>query len=190
MTVTDDTSTAQRTNADWQKLALELAAAAATTLGTPDGEHITHHKAVVMAGTFTATPRARELTRAAHMQGDPVRVTVRFSNGFPSVDKRDATEGDPRGMAVKFYLPDGATTDLVCQDWPVFPAGTPEKFRDLLRAQHEGVEATEKYLADNPDVAEAGAIVATVGAPPPAGVVSSADLRHAVVAHLQYGARL
>lgn len=69
-------------------------------------------------------------------------------------------------MAVKFYLPDGATTDLICQDWPVFPAGTPEKFRDLLRAQHEGIEATEKFLADNPDVAEAGAIVATVGAPP------------------------
>lgn len=69
-------------------------------------------------------------------------------------------------MAVKFYLPDGETTDLICQDWPVFPAGTPEKFRDLLRAQHAGAEATEKFLADNPDVAEAGEVVATVGAPP------------------------
>ena len=128
------TTTRGRTNAEWQALALDLADAAATTLGTPEGEHITHHKAVVMAGTFTATPRARELTRAAHMQGDAVPVTVRFSNGFPSVEGRDSTEGDPRGMAVKFYLPDGSTTDLVCQDWPVFPAPTPEKFRDLLRA--------------------------------------------------------
>ena len=149
-----------------EDLALELTDTVATVLGSPPGQRVTHHKGIVMAGTFTATPRARELSRAVHLQGDPVRITVRFSNGFPSTEGRDSTEGDPRGMAVKFYLPDGSTTDLVCQDWPVFPAGTPEKFRDLLRAQHAGVEQTEAYLAEHPDVAEAGALVATVGAPP------------------------
>lgn len=154
------------TSAELEELALDLVDTVVTVLGSPAGQRATHHKGIVLAGTFTATPRARELTRAAHMQGDPVEVTVRFSNGFPSPEGRDSTEGDPRGMAVKFSLPDGATTDLVCQNWPVFPAGTPEKFRDLLRAQHEGTEATEKFLAENPDVAEAGAIVATVGAPP------------------------
>jgi catalase len=54
----------------------------------------------------------------------------------------------------------------VRQNWPVFPAGTPEKFRDLLLAQHEGDEATERFLADHPNVAEASALVAAVGAPP------------------------
>jgi len=174
MTATDVTADTDRAPADpsgrseveMEALALDLIDTVVTVLGSPDGQRVTHHKGIVMAGTFTATPRARELTRAAHMQGEEVRVTVRYSNGFPSEDGRDSTEGDPRGMAVKFYLDDDTTTDLVCQDWPVFPAGTPEKFRDLLRAQHEGEEATEAYLAANPDVAAAGEVVATVGAPP------------------------
>ncbi len=152
--------------AELKELALELVDTVVTVLGSPDGQRATHHKGIVLAGTFTATPRARQLTRAAHMQGDPVRVTVRFSNGLPNTGGKDAATDDPRGMAVKFYLPGGATTDLVCQSWPVFPAGTPEKFRDLLRAQHEGPEAMDRFLADNPDVAAAGALVATVGAPP------------------------
>jgi catalase len=66
-------------------------------------------------------------------------------------------------MAVKFYLPDGSTTDLVCQSWPVFPAGTPEGFLGLLQAQGEGEEATETFLAANPDIAEAGAKIAEGG---------------------------
>lgn len=166
MTSTEERSPAAKGRSDLAALALDLTDTVAMVLGSPDGQRVTHHKGIVLAGAFTATARARELTRAVHMAGDPIPVTVRYSNGFPSEEARDATEGDPRGMAVKFYLPDGATTDLICQDWPVFPAGTPEKFRDLLRAQHEGVEATEAYLGEHPDVAEAGAIVATVGAPP------------------------
>ncbi|MCH1868541.1 catalase family peroxidase [Nocardioides sp. CFH 31398] len=175
MTVTDEnlartSATPDAPNAEMHALALDLTDTVVEVLGSPDGQRVTHHKGVVMEGTFTATPRAAELTRAAHMQGDPVRVTVRYSNGFPSadpdVDAPDATKGDPRGMAVKFYLDDGRRTDLVCQDWPVFPAGTPEDFRDLLRAQHEGPEATETFLAEHPDVAAAGAVVDTVGAPP------------------------
>jgi catalase len=69
-------------------------------------------------------------------------------------------------MAVKFYLADGSRTDLVCQDWPVFPAGTPEGFLDLLRAQGAGPEQTEKFLAANPDIAESAAAVAAGGDPP------------------------
>lgn len=154
-----------------QRLALELTDTVVEVLGSLEGQRVTHHKGIVLAGTFTATPEARELSRATHLQGEPVRVTVRFSNGFPSpdgldLDGRDSTPGDPRGMAVKFYLPDGRTTDLVCQDWPVFPAGTPEKFRDLLRAQHAGEEATQEFLLAHPDVAAAGELVATVAAPP------------------------
>lgn len=148
------------------RLAEELTQTVVEVLGSPEGQRVTHHKGIVLEGTFTATPRARELSRAEHLQGQPVRVTGRFSNGFPSVEGRDSTFGDPRGLAVKFYLDSGATTDLVTQDWPVFPAGTPEDFRDMLRAQHAGPEATEEFLRTHPDVAAAGAIVATVGAPP------------------------
>ncbi|MEJ8281393.1 catalase family peroxidase [Pseudonocardia spirodelae] len=148
-------------------LALSLADTVSRVLGSLPGCRITHEDGIVLRGTFTASPRARELTRAAHMQGDPVPVVVRFSNGFPDPAIVDADENNPRGMAVKFTLPDGSTTDLVCQDWPVFPAGTPEAFRDLIAAQGEGEAATLAFLADHPDVAAAGALVAEQSGQPP-----------------------
>lgn len=148
-------------------LARDLTDTVARVLGSQPGCRVTHEDGIVLTGTFTATARAAELSRAAHLQGDPVRVTVRFSNGFPDPGLVDAAEDNPRGMAVKFYLPDGSTTDLVCQDWPVFPAGTPEGFRDLIAAQGEGEEATERFLAEHPDIAEAGATVAAGSGQPP-----------------------
>jgi catalase len=151
---------------DDTQLAVDLIDAAAVVMGSVPGHRVTHTKGVVLRGTFTATPRARELTRAAHMQGDPVPVTVRFSNGAGHPGCPDAAENDPRGMAVKFYLPDGSRTDLVCQSWPVFPAGTPEGFLGLLRAQGAGEAATEEFLAANPDVAEALEQIAALGDPP------------------------
>ena len=155
------------TAVDQSALAQSLIDTVARVLGSVPGCRVTHEDGIVLTGTFTATPRARELTRAAHMQGDPVRVSVRFSNGFPDPTLVDAVENNPRGMAVKFYLPDGSTTDLVCQDWPVFPAGTPEDFRDLIAAQGEGEAAAEKFLAEHPDVAAAGAKVAAESGQPP-----------------------
>ncbi len=41
-------------------------------------------------------------------------------------------------MAVKFYLPDGSTTDLLCQAWPAFPSRTPAEFLELMQAQIAG----------------------------------------------------
>ena len=69
MTTVDETTT----------LAESLAETVARVLGSQSGCRITHEDGILLTGTFTATPRARELSRAAHMQGDPVRVTVRFS---------------------------------------------------------------------------------------------------------------
>ena len=152
------------TTNDKSVMAKELLEAVLGVLGPQrPGCRATHAKGVLLTGTFTATPRAGELTRAAHMQGDPVRVTVRFSNGFPDPNLPDAAEDNPRGMAVKFYLADGSTTDLVCQSWPVFPAGTPDGFLGLIAAQGEGAAATEEFLAQNPDIAEATAKIAAVG---------------------------
>ena len=85
-----------------------------------------------------------------HFQGDPVRVTIRFSNGAGDPRCSDAAVNDPRGMAVKFYLPDGSRTDLALQTWPVFPAATPEEFHGLMKAQATGEEATAAFLAEHP----------------------------------------
>ena len=149
-------------------LATDLIDAVGPVLGSypGPGNRVTHTKGVNLTGTFTATPRARELTRASHMQGNPIRVTVRFSNGNPNPHCPDAAQDDPRGMAVKFYLPDGSTTDIVCQSWPVFPAGTPEGFLGLLHAQAQGPAATEQFLADHPDIADATSKIAAAGDPP------------------------
>jgi catalase len=154
------------TTRDEITLAQELTEAVARVLGSRPGYRVTHTKGTVLTGTFTATPRARELTRAAHMRGEPVRVTVRFSDGDPNPQCPDAAQNDPRGMAVKFYLPDGSTTDVVCQSWPVFPSGTPEGFLALIEAQGDGPEATEEFLALHPEIAAATAKIAAAGDPP------------------------
>ena len=151
---------------DDTELARELIDAVAVVMGSVPGHRVTHAKGIVLRGTFTATPRARELTRAAHMQGDSVPVTVRFSNGAGDPRCPDAAQNDPRGMAVKFSLPDGSETDLVCQSWPVFPAGTPQEFLGLMRAQGAGPAATEEFLAENPHIADALEQIAALGDPP------------------------
>jgi catalase len=105
--------------------------------GRHPGYRALHAKGTLLKGTFTATPEAGRLTRAAHMQGEPVPVTVRVSNGAGNPDIPDY-KPDVRGLAVKFYLPDGSRTDIVSQTAPRFPVSTPEAFVELMRAQHPG----------------------------------------------------
>ena len=49
-------------------------------------------------------------------------ATVRFSNGSGNPRHPDYAP-DPRGLAVKLYLPDGSRTDIVAVSTPVFPRG-------------------------------------------------------------------
>ena len=78
-----------------------------------------HAKGRFYAGTFTATPEAAELYRAAHLRGQPVPVWVRWSNGGGNPKAPDKAP-DVRGMAVSFRLPDGTATDLLAQTAPRF----------------------------------------------------------------------
>ncbi len=82
-------------------------------------------------GVFRANETAGSYTRAVHLQGDEVPVTVRFSKGG----------GDPYahfsstvGMATRFYLPDGRVTNLVMLSQKLFIANTVEQFMGLLEA--------------------------------------------------------
>ena len=112
----------------------EAIAAVDEALGRFDGGSRTlHAKGVLCRGTFTATPEAARLTRAPHMQGDEVPVTVRLSNGSGNPKGADAMP-DGRGMATKFYLPDGARTDIVALTLPCFFVRTPEDFVSFTRA--------------------------------------------------------
>jgi catalase len=123
--------------------------------GSHPGHRAAHGKGVVLSGTFTPSEPARELTRAAHMQGDPVRVTVRFSNGGANPEARDAEIGDGRGMAVKFYLPDGSTSDIVGLSIPVFFVRTPEEFLEFTLARADSFEKVGEFIGAHPATAQA-----------------------------------
>jgi catalase len=92
-----------------------------------------HAKGAWLRGTFTATPAARSLSRAAHLQGEPISVLARLSNGSGDPDSADYAP-DVRGLAVGFELPDGQRTDLVSQSVPQFFSRTPDAFLDFIRA--------------------------------------------------------
>ena len=101
--------------------------------GSHPGYRALHAKGTVCAGTFTATPEAARLTRAAHMQGKPVEATVRFSNGSGDPDAPDFAP-DVRGMATKFHIGGGSEADIVAQTAPRFPVRTPDAFIEFIRA--------------------------------------------------------
>jgi len=100
--------------------------------GQHDRTRALHAKGRFYQGTFTASPEAAALSRAPHLQGQPVPVTVRWSNGGGDPHVSD-TAPDVRGMAVKFRTPSG-DTDLLGQTAPRFPVRTPEAFVQLTEA--------------------------------------------------------
>ena len=146
--------------------------------GRYEGHRAAHARGRLMSGTFTAAPEAAALTTAPHLQGDTVRTTVRFSNGGGNPEIPDyAREG--RGMAVKFYLPDGSTTDIVALNQPCFFARTPEDFvefttlrRPLPETGQPDMEKLGAWLGAHPEAQIA--IGAAMSTPPPASYAQSA----------------
>src|SRR6202035_292759 len=87
---------------------------------------------------------------------------------------------DVRGLAIKFYLPDGSRTDIVAQSAPRFPARTPEAFVELMRASAPSPSMplrVARFLARNP-VAIGGLPANTRALLPPA---SYATIRYYAV---------
>jgi catalase len=123
-----------------------------------------HAKGRFYAGTFTATPDATSLCRAAHLTGATVPALVRFSNGAGNPRSRDKDQ-DVRGIAVSFRPEGSGATDLLAQTAPRFPVSTPEAFVEMTRAV-----ATRKphlllaFLAKNPGALPALAANARAGA--------------------------
>src|SRR5438270_11811990 len=96
--------------------------------GVHAGHRAAHAKGVLCAGTFTPAAEAAQLSVAPHFGGGSLRAHVRFSNGSGNPSAPDNAH-DGRGMAVKIYLSDGTTTDIVALSLPIFFTRTPE---DLL----------------------------------------------------------
>jgi catalase len=120
--------------------------------GQHDGHRAAHARGTLCAGTFTPAPQAAELSGAAHF-GEPVRVTVRLSNGSGNPKAPDGERTEGRGMAIKFYLPDGSTTDIVSLTLPCFFVRTPEDFVEFVRARKPDPETGQ------PDMERIGAFI-------------------------------
>ncbi|HNK14305.1 MAG TPA: catalase family peroxidase [Nitrospira sp.] len=148
---------AQEAPASQKSLAEQLVDAFNGVFGVHPGMRANHPKGVVLEGTFSPAASAASVSKAAHLQQKkaPIPVTVRFSAGSGQPTVPD-TNQMPRGMAVKFSLPDGSKTDLVVLSFNGFPVATAEEFRDfLLAVAASGPDAPkptaiEKFLAAHP----------------------------------------
>jgi catalase len=145
-------------------LAEEIVDAINEISGVHPGHRAAHAKGTLLSGTFTPNGNAGALTTAAHLQDEPTRVTARFSNGGGDPAIPDyAREG--RGMAVKFYLPDGGKTDIVALTLPCFFVRTPEDFLEFTRARKEPERLMPDWLGAHPEALTA--IQAALSADPP-----------------------
>ena len=113
----------------------QLVDALNSVFGKQPGARAVHAKGVVFEGRFTPSPSAAAISRAPHLQNAPVFVTVRFSDfaGIPTVSDIDPL-ASPRGLAIRFHLTDGSSTDIVAHSFNGFPSATAADFRDLLIA--------------------------------------------------------
>lgn len=103
--------------------------------GAHAGHRALHAKGIVLSGTFTPTPDAAQLTRAAHFAGPAVPVLARVSNGGGDPTVPDYVP-DVRGLAVSFALPDGKRAVISAQTLSVFPLKDADDFFAMMRALH------------------------------------------------------
>jgi catalase len=153
-------------------LYVQIVDAANELYGTHPHSRAFHAKGTWCTGTFSATPEAAELSRAAHLQGGPTPALIRFSNGSGDPNSDD-WQRDSRGMAVRFRPPGGDEADILAVTTPAFVLRTPEDFLQLIRLRkpdpQTGQPDWEKlgaFLADHPEAQTA--VQWTLNAEPPA----------------------
>jgi catalase len=103
--------------------------------GTTAGYRVVHAKGIVCEGTFTASQEAAKISRAAQFKGGAIPLTMRFSDAAPSPAIADSSgEAQPRGMSIRFALPNQENTDIVAFAHNGFVVGTGEDFLALQKA--------------------------------------------------------
>jgi catalase len=125
--------------------------------GKHPGFRSAHAKGVVCEAEFVPSASAATLSKAPHLRGQPVKATVRFSDSTGIPDIPDGLpDAGPRGMAVKFHLPGGGSTDIVANAFNGFAVATGEEFLAFLKAvASSGKDAPkptplEKFLESHP----------------------------------------
>ena len=127
--------------------------------GPHKGYRANHAKGIVVQGDFVPAASAANITSAAHLQKTPSPVIVRFSDatGVPNIPDADGN-AFPKGIAIRFQLPEGAYTDIVSISTNGFPAAKPEDFLGLLNA----------VAASGPDSAKPSPVEQFLGSHPAA----------------------
>jgi catalase len=114
-------------------VAKQLVEAIIANLPTPvPGRRPVHTIGVGVKGEFVASDVARTYCIAEHFDGQPVPVSVRFSNGLGGLEQHDGWS-DVRGMATRFHLPDGRATDLIATTLGEFFVQTVGDFFEFTR---------------------------------------------------------
>lgn len=143
------------------KWVVEQIVDAQTTLanGPYKGLRVNHNKGIVVTGSFQPSASAAQITKAKHLQKTPSQITVRFSNagGMPTIEDTNPN-ANPRGIAIRFELPDGTITDIVSLSINAFPVSTPEAFLAFLNARiatkPDSIKPTpiEKIISETPSI--------------------------------------
>ncbi len=156
-------------------LSTDLVDSLNATYGRHPGHRAAHAKGVLCAATLVPSQAATTLTRAAHLNGGPLRAHVRFSNGSGNPTAPDGSR-DGRGIAVKIYGPE-RTTDIVGLSLPSFFARTPENLLAFNAARRPDpatgapdAERVGAYLAQHPEAV--AAVTAAITHPIPASYAS------------------
>lgn len=118
-----------------------------------------HARGIMLTGSFTPAASAAGISSAAHLNGKTVPVIVRFSNfaGIPDAPD-NAPLASPHGLAIRFNLSDGSSTDIVAHSFNGFPSKNGDQFRDLMEA----------LAASGPDAAKPTALDAYLSTHPAA----------------------
>lgn len=135
-----------------------------TTLagGPHPGYRANHAKGVLVEGTFVSSAQASSISKAVHFQAakkTPVLVRYSDATGVPNIPDASGN-AFPKGIAIRFQLPDDTSTDIVSISVNGFPAATPEDFLGLLNAVRDSGTSTakpspvEQFLASHPAAAK------------------------------------
>ncbi len=116
-----------------------------------------HAKGIILEGTFIPSGYGAKITRAPHFQKESSNVVIRFSDftGIPDIPDNEAV-ANPRGLAVKFIMKDGLSTDIIAHSFNGFPTSGTDQFRELLNAigasanSPEKPSALDKFLQSHP----------------------------------------
>ena len=119
--------------------------------GKHPGDRAAHTKGICLTGTFTPSADAPKLSKAPHFAKE-VPITARFSLGGGNPQAPDNAQDNVRGLAVKFDLGNGASTDIVTISAPVFFVQTPELFVEFLKTIGSGDQDKIKaFFAAHPE---------------------------------------